>query len=575
MKKILFILMLAAVSCGPKGGEYTFRFLSTNDVHGRYFDEEYVTDGVRNSLISAAWYVDSVRTAAGEDNVILLDVGDFLQGDNAAYYFNYEDTLSRHLHARMSEYMRYDAIIVGNHDIETGHKVYDRFRDQLAMQFLAANAISTETGKPYFQDYVILRRHGLRIAVIGFTNPGIPGWLSEEIWEGMEFRELLPYAQEVVDRVIAEENPDIVTVAVHGGSGTKEYTQIENPTMALFTTLKGVDLVFGAHDHRPVAVSADSIALVNAGSHCRYLGQGIVNVTVKGGKVVAKSSDASLVTIKPENRDEKMKQAFAKDYDNVKAFTMREVGRLEMPLHTVDAYAGMSDYLNFIHTLSLKASGADISLAAPLTYDGSVSAGTIIYNDLFTIYPYENQLFALKMTGAEVKGLLECSYDNWINTYNGRGGNVLKIRNVSDPRTGQEGWSFVARSYNFDSAGGINYEVDVTKPAGSRVNIISMADGSPFVMEAFYTVAMTSYRANGGGSLLKDGAGLDSEEVKERIVARYPEIREILYDFILEHRVVNPELVCDPAVIGGWKFVPENIASKAIAGDMKLLFGDR
>ena len=86
---------------------------------------------------------------------------------------------------------------------------------------------------------------------------------------------------------------------------------------------------------------------------------------------------------------------------------------------------------------------------------------------------------------------------------------------------------------------------------------------------------MTSYRANGGGSLLKDGAGLDSEEVKERIVARYPEIREILYDFILEHRVVNPELVCDPAVIGGWKFVPENIASKAIAGDMKLLFGDR
>ena len=575
MKRLLFLLILAVASCGPKDGEYTFRFLSTNDVHGRYFDEEYVKDGVRNSLISAAWYVDSVRTAAGKDNVILLDVGDFLQGDNAAYYFNYEDTLTRHLHARMSEYMGYDAIVVGNHDIETGHRVYDRYNSQTSAPFLAANAICTETGKPYFQDYIILRRHGIKIAVIGFTNPGIPGWLSEEIWAGMEFRELVPYAQEFVDKVIAEEMPDVVAVAVHGGSGTKEYTQMENPTMALFSTLRGVDLVFGAHDHKPLTVDADSIALVNSGSHCRYLGQGIVNVTVKDRKVVAKTSDASLIAVKPENRDEAMKQKFAEDFENVKAFTMREVGHLSMPLHTVDAYAGMSDYINFVHTLSLSASKAQISIAAPLTYDGSVAAGTIIYNDLFTIYPYENQLYTLKMTGAEVKGLLEASYDNWINTYNGRGGHILKIRNASDPRTGQKSWSFIARSYNFDSAAGINYEVDVTKSAGNRVNIISMADGSAFEPDQTYTVAMTSYRANGGGGLLKNGAGLDAEAVKERIVARYPEIRELLYEFILEHKEINAELISNPQVIGGWKFVPEALASKAMSEDIRLLFGDR
>ena len=130
----------------------------------------------------------------------------------------------------------------------------------------------------------------------------------------MEFHELIPYAQQVVDKVIAEEKPDGVAVAVHGGSGTKEYTQMENPTMALYSTLKGVDLVFGAHDHRPVAITADSIALVNSGSHCRYLGQGIVNVTVKDRKVVAKSSDASLITVNPANYDETMKQTFAPDF---------------------------------------------------------------------------------------------------------------------------------------------------------------------------------------------------------------------------------------------------------------------
>ena len=575
MKRLLFLLILAVVSCGPKDGEYTFRFLSTNDAHGRYFDDEYVKDAVRNSLISASWYVDSVRTAAGNENVILLDVGDFLQGDNAAYFFNYEDSLSLHLHARMAEYMGYDAIVVGNHDIETGHNVYDRYMKQTSVPLLAANAIATETGTPYFQDYVIIRRHGLKIAVIGFTNPGIPGWLSEEIWAGMEFRELIPYAQEVVDKVRAEERPDIVAVAVHGGSGTKEYTQIENPTMALFSTLEGVDLVFGAHDHKPVAVTADSIALVNSGSHCRYLGQGIVNVTVKDGKVVSKSSDASLITVDPEKNDATMKQAFAKEFENVKAFTMREVGQLTIPLHTVDAYTGMSDYINFIHTLSLEASKAQVSFAAPLTYDGSVAAGTVIYNDLFTIYPYENQLFTLKMTGREIKGVLESSYDNWINTYNSRGGHVLKIKNASDPRTGQEGWSFIARSYNFDSAGGINYEVDITKPVGSRINILSMADGSAFSLDDWYTVAMTSYRANGGGGLLKQGAGLDSDAVKVRIEKRYPEIREILYDFILEHKVIDPQLICNPEIIGSWKFVPERLAEKALSEDIVLLFGKR
>ena len=82
--------------------------------------------------------------------------------------------------------MGYDAVVVGNHDIETGHPVYDRLKSQLTVPFLAANAIRTDDGKAYFPEYTIVRRHGLRIAVIGFTNPGIPGWLSPELWEGME-----------------------------------------------------------------------------------------------------------------------------------------------------------------------------------------------------------------------------------------------------------------------------------------------------------------------------------------------------------------------------------------------------
>lgn len=568
--------MLAAVlvcSCwGPKDGEYTFEILTTNDVHGHYFDSLYVSDRTNTSLLSVAWYADSVRTAVGAENVVMIDAGDCLQGDNAAYYYNYIDTGSKHLYARMVEHVGYDAVVVGNHDIETGHPVYDRMVKTMKVPFLAANAIRTDNGKPYFQEYVTLRRHGLNVTVIGFTNPNIKSWLSPLLWEGMEFRSLLPMAQEVVDRVRTREKSDVVIVAVHAGTGNGDGASLESQGLDLFKSLEGVDFVICAHDHRPVVHKNDSICLINSGSHCRMLGHGKVTLTVKDGKVVSKALDAELLDVDKNKVDENMKALFRPDYEAVKAFTLKEVGELKADLRTRDAYCGMSDYINLIHTLSIGCSPAQISFAAPLTFNGTVDAGTLVFNDLFTIYPFENQLFVVKMTGKEIKDYLEYSYDTWINTYDGRGGNLLKIRNEPDPRTGQKHWSFVNRSYNFDSAAGLVYEVDVTRPAGSRVNIISLADGSAFDPAADYNVAMTSYRASGGGSLMREGAGIDTDRIGERVVEYYPEIRNILYDYLIKNGSIDPQTVGDPAVIGSWKFVPEKMAQEALQRDMKLLF---
>ena len=102
MKRYLYAVIAAVAvcaCCGPKDGEYTFRILTTNDVHGHYFDSLYVTDGTANALTNISWYADSIRRAEGAENVILLDAGDCLQGDNAAYYFNYIDTTSKHIFA--------------------------------------------------------------------------------------------------------------------------------------------------------------------------------------------------------------------------------------------------------------------------------------------------------------------------------------------------------------------------------------------------------------------------------------------------------------------------------------------
>lgn len=575
MKRIFTIFLAAsaiASCCGPKDGEYTFRLLTTNDVHGRYFDSLYVADETVNALTNIAWYADSIRTADGPDNVILLDAGDCLQGDNAAYYFNYIDTASTHLYARMTEYIGYDAVVVGNHDIETGHKVYDRMVRTMKVPFLAANAIRTDDGKPYFQEYVTLKRHGLNITVIGFTNPNIKGWLSPGLWEGMTFESLIPMAQETVDRVVAKEKSDVVIVAVHAGTGAGDGAVLESQGLDLFQSLRGVDFVVTAHDHRPVTYQNDSICLINAGSHCRNLGVGTVTLKVENGEVVSRSLKAELLPVDKKNVDVKMHEVFREDFEAVKAFTLKEVGQLRTDLRTRDAYSGMSDYLNLIHTLSLGCTPAQISFAAPLTFNGFIESGTLVYNDLFTIYPYENQLFVVRMSGKEIKDYLEYSYNAWINTVSSSDDRLLKITDRPDPRTGQKSWSFINRSYNFDSAGGLVYTVDVTQPYGQRVTVESLADGSAFEESSEYNVAMTSYRASGGGSIMREGAGINTDNIASRVVAYHPEIREILYDYLMNNGEISPEKIGDPAVIGHWQFIPESLAEKALQRDMELLF---
>lgn len=572
---VFIALVFAAVSCaGPKDGTYRLQLFTTNDVHGRFFDSLYVGGNTKESLLAVARYVDSVRTAEGPENVLLVDAGDCLQGDNAAYYFNYVDTVTPHLYARITDYMGYDAVAVGNHDIETGHPVYDRVTKQMRAPFLAANALRTDNGEPYFPEYTIVNKSGLKVAILGYTNPNIKNWLAESLWSGMEFKSLIPVVQEGVDKVIEKEHPHVVIVAVHSGTGAGDGSVLESQGLDLYKSLKGVDFLVCSHDHRPFIASKDDLCLINSGSHCRNIGHGTVEVEIKDGQVVSKKLSADLIKVNKKLVDVEMREHFRKDYEAVKAFTLKPVGKLERDMYTRESYAGMCDYMNLLHTLSLSCSPAQISFSAPLTFNGKVKAGQLVYNDLFTIYPYENQLYVVSMSGREIKDYLEYSYDAWINTVSGRkSDNLLKIRNAADPRTGQKRWSFVERSYNFDSAAGINYTVDIRKPYGSRIEIESLADGTKFDMDARYNVAMTSYRASGGGGIMREGAKVDTDRIDERVVARYPEIREILYEYLSEHGTISPEETGNPSVIGSWKFIPEKKASKMLENDMALLFG--
>lgn len=520
-------------------GEYQVTICATTDVHGAYFDSLYVDNMAnRTSLANVSSYLKEIRASGVQP--ILIDVGDNLQGDNAAYYFNYVATDVPHLMPRIMEYLGYDAVIVGNHDIETGHPVYDRITRELKMPYLAANAAfdRDENGvadmdedpknklvsDSYFLPYCIIDRGDVKVAVIGMTNANIKSWLSDSYWNGMDFQLIHDISQRLIDKVIAKERPQLVVLAVHSGTGT-DLPDRENEALYLASTLEHVDLVLNGHDHRPLAKEvenpAGSVVLLNEGMKAKYVGQADFTLRIKNGKLIERNVDYKLVPMEQYPVDTAYVAEFRDDFLAVKAFATRPIGSLSDHIFLADALDGPSAYVNLLHTVQLGASGADISFAAPLSNSGVVPKGTIEFQDLTSIYRFENTLYIVGMTGRQVKDYLEYSYDSWVS------------------RTGA--------TYNWDSADGIIYEVSRSAPRGERVKIISMSDGTAFNPDTTYRVAMTSYRASGGGDLLTLGAGIDPDSLV--VYDKMKDIRSLVGDYISEQGEIVPK------VSTNWKFV--------------------
>ncbi len=123
------------------------------------------------------------------------------------------------------------------------------------------------------------------------------------------------------------------------------------------------------------------------------------------------------------------------------------------------------------------------------------------------------------------------------------------------------------RYYNFESAAGIDYVVDVTKPIGERVTIKSFSNGNPFDLNTKYKVAVNSYRGNGGGGHLTRGAKIPQEELSNRIInSTEKDLRFYLMKWIEKEKLVTPKL------IGNWKVVPENFWQAGKQKDYQILF---
>ncbi len=188
-------------------------------------------------------------------------------------------------------------------------------------------------------------------------------------------------------------------------------------------------------------------------------------------------------------------------------------------------------------------------------------------SDMFTLYKYENMLYTMAMTGHEIKDYLEMSYSLWTSQMQSPEDHLLLFADGA-PAKGDYA-KLHNPSYNFDSAAGINYQVDVTKPRGEKITILSMADGTPFDMDRTYRVAINSYRGNGGGNLLTEGAGIPHDELTSRIIASTDkDLRYYLIKAVEKRGHITPE------VTKNWQFVPFDVVNEAAERDRLLLFPD-
>lgn len=576
MKRIGFIyglLFCLILSVAAQEKVVKLKIVETSDVHGNYYPYNFITRHEwKGSLARIYSFVQKEREQYKE-NLILLDNGDILQGQPTAYYYNYIDTVSPHLCSEMMNFMKYDAGNMGNHDVETGRAVFDRWIATCDFPVLGANIIDMSTGKPHLASYKVLERDGVKIVVLGMITPAIPAWLSENLWKGLRFDDMEETARKWMKIIREKENPDLVIGLFHAGQEAFKMSgkYNENASLNVAKNVPGFDIVLMGHDHareckKVMNVAGDSVLIIDPASNGIVLSNVDVTLKLKDGKVQSKDIKGELTETEAYGISEDFMKRFAPQYETVQKFVSKKIGTFTESISTHPAFFGPSAFIDLIHTLQLDITGADISFAAPLSFDAEIKKGDVFVSDMFNLYKYENMLYVMTLSGKEIKDFLEMSYYMWTNQMKSPEDHLLWFK--KKPREGAEDRaSFQNFSFNFDSASGIIYTVDVTKPQGEKITITSMADGSPFRMDKIYKVALNSYRGNGGGELLTKGSGIPQEDLKDRIIfSTDKDLRFYLMNYIEKKGTMNPK------ALNQWKFVPEKWTVPAAQRDSEYLF---
>ena len=543
IRKTLFCFLLLCVAAGfPQPGQVApervqITILGTTDLHGNINPIDYYTNKPDNrGLAKVATLIKRIR--GEQPNVLLIDSGDTIQGSPLESFHGRKNNQPRDPMMLVMNSLKYDAMAVGNHEYNFGLKVLEKARQEAQFPWLSANTYETKTGKPHYQPYLIRNVAGVKIGILGLTTPGIPNWDNPPNYAGLEFHNPISEAMKWVAVLRGKEKVDVVVVAMHMGLGEDLRTgevspgQVphENDAVQIAKQVPGIDLIFMGHTHRDVpSLYINGVLITQANAWGRHLARAdmYLEKSPQGWRVYAKAARTIPTDDRVAADPEVVK--LAEPYDReTQAWLGRTIGESAADLSAKDARFRDTAILDLIQKVQLEAGNADVSMVASFNSEARIAKGPVSVRDIAGLYVYENTLAVLEVTGQQLKAALEHSAE-YFKTYV-PGKPITEQINEKIP------------SYNFDIAEGVNYELDISKPIGQRIQNLTFK-GQPVKPDQKFRLATNNYRVNGGG-------GYEMYKAAPVVYRSSEEIRELIIDWLEKHKTVPIE------PNNNWKLVP-------------------
>jgi 2',3'-cyclic-nucleotide 2'-phosphodiesterase / 3'-nucleotidase len=506
--------------------------LSTTDLHGNILPIDYYTD--KPDARGIAKVASLVRQARRENpsGTLLVDSGDTIQGTPLEYVHRRNNAPIDPMMLAMNT-LGFDAMAVGNHEYNFGPAVLAKARGEAHFPWLSANTYRKGTGETAYQPYLVKDVNGVRVGVLGLTTPGVPSWENAENYAGLEFRDPLAEARKWVGVLREREHADLVVVAMHMGleedlaTGRPQAGEVEHENMALAIArgVPGIDLVLMGHTHRDVpALVVNGALLMQASAWGRHLARADLMLDKAAGadgagwRVSAKQ--ARTMAIGDSTPADPEIVALAESYDReTRAWLARVIGQSAADLSAERGVFGDTAILDLVQRVQLEAGKADVSMVANFNARARLPKGDVTVRDIAGLYVYENTLVVLEVTGRQLKEALEHSARYFIDYAPGKTVEALVDRRIP--------------SYNFDMAEGVEYDLDITRPAGDRIQNLRI-HGQPVRVDQKLRLATNNYRVNGGGGYtMYKGAPV--------VYRSSDEIRELIIDWVERHHTVPAE----------------------------------